>query len=156
MQNEKINVEQTYRILVVIWAALLMSQFLFLVVIYFTKPEVFRFDFSKPLLGEDAVFVIALAVVSISNFAVSFVFKKKFLNQAVAEQKIHFVQTAMIIGCALCESISLFGLLLVFLQSYQYFFLFFALAILGFILHFPRRENLIAANYKKIDYVNQE
>jgi hypothetical protein len=58
------------------------------------------------------------------------------------------VQTAMIIGCALCESISLFGLLLVFLEGYQYFFLWFALAILGFVLHFPRRENLIAASYK--------
>ncbi|MGC2235582.1 MAG: hypothetical protein WA584_05450 [Pyrinomonadaceae bacterium] len=149
MQNQNISVEQAYRTLVIIWAALLMSQFLFLVIIYVVKPEVFRFDFSKPLLGENAVFVIALAGISVLNFAMSFVLRKKFLNQAAAEQKIHLVQTAMIAGCALCESISLFGLLLVFLQSYQYFFLFFALAILGFILHFPRRENLIAASYKR-------
>jgi F0F1-type ATP synthase membrane subunit c/vacuolar-type H+-ATPase subunit K len=149
MQNQNINAEQAYRTLVIIWAALLMSQFLFLLIIYVVKPEVFRFDFSKPLLGQDSVFIIALAGISVLNFAMSFVLRKKFLNQAVAEQKIPLVQTAMITGCALCESISLFGLLLVFLQSYQYFFLFFALAILGFILHFPRRENLIAASYKK-------
>ncbi len=149
MQNQNINVEQAYRTLVIIWAAPLMSQFLFLVIIYAVKPEVFRFDFSKPLLGAEPVFVLVLAGISIINFAMSFVLRKKFLNQSVAEQKIPLVQTAMITGCALCESISLFGLLLVFLQSYQYFFLFFALAILGFILHFPRRENLIAASYKK-------
>lgn len=148
MQNEKINVQTAYQTLTIIWAALLMSQFLFLVIIYVVKPEVFKFDFSKPLLGAEPVFVIALAGISVMNFAMSFVLRRKFLNQSVAEQKIHLVQTAMITGCALCESISLFGLLLVFLQSYQYFFLFFALAILGFILHFPRRENLIAASYK--------
>jgi hypothetical protein len=32
--------------------------------------------------------------------------------------------------------------------SYQYFFLWFALGILGMILHFPKRDNLIAAAYK--------
>jgi hypothetical protein len=149
MQNQNINAEQAYRTLVIIWAALLMSQFLFLVIIYVVKPEVFRFDFSKPLLGENAVFIIALTGISVLNFAMSLVLRKKFLSQSIAEQKIPLVQTAMISGCALCESISLFGLLLVFQQSYQYFFLFFALAILGFILHFPRREHLIAASYKK-------
>ena len=146
MQNP--NIEQQYRTLVIIWAVLLMSQFIFLVLIYIIKPEVFKFDFSKPLISENSMLIIALALISISNFAISFVLKKKYLDQAVAEQKTALVQTAMIIGCALCESISLFGLLLVFIEGYQYFFLWFALAILGFILHFPRRENLIAASYK--------
>jgi len=146
MQNQ--NIEQQYRTLVIIWAVLLMSQFIFLVLIYIIKPEVFKFDFSKPLISENSMLIIALALISISNFAISFVLKKKYLDQAVAEQKTALVQTAMIIGCALCESISLFGLLLVFIEGYQYFFLWFALAILGFILHFPRRENLIAASYK--------
>jgi len=79
----------------------------------------------------------------------SFVLRKRFINQAINEQKLQLVQTAMIIGCALCESITLFGVVLAFAQNYQYFFLWFALGILGIILHFPRRENLIAASYKK-------
>jgi len=148
MQNKNINVEQAYRTLVIIWAALLLSQFLFLVIIYFVKPEVFRFDFSKPLLGSNPPIVIVLAMMAIADFIASLVLRRKYLKQAAAEQNIGLVQTAMITGCALCEAISLFGLLLVFLQSYQYFFLFFALAILGFIIHFPRRESLIAASYK--------
>ena len=149
MQNQKLNVEQAYKTMVVIWAALFVSQLLFLVVIYGAKPEVYRFDFSKPLLGEDSVLVIALAFASLTSFAVSFVMKKKLLEQAIAAQNVGMVQTAMIVGCALCEAISLFGLVLVFVQGYQYFFLFFALALAGFIFHFPRRENLIAASYKK-------
>ena len=149
MQNRQPNVEQSYKTLVIIWAALLMSQIMFLVIIFIVKPEVFKFDFSQPISGKNTILIAALVLLAILNFAISFLLKKKFLDQAIAQQSMGGVQTAMIICCALCESISLFGFLLVFIEGYQYFFLWFALAILGFILHFPRRENLIAASYKK-------
>src|ERR1044072_401126 len=141
MQNQNLNAKQSYRTLVIIWAALFMAQFLFLVVVYFARPQVFRFDFSKPLLDEHSFITVALFIVAISNFVMSLVLRRKYLAQAEAEQSIGMVQNAMIVGCALCEGISIFGLLLVFLHGYQYFFLFFALAILGFFLHFPRRAN---------------
>lgn len=147
--NENRNVEQAYRTMVVVWFALLNSQLLLLVVLYFAKPDVFKFDFSKSLLGENTAMTIVLAVLGVSAFLLSFVLRRKFINRAISEQKLEFVQTAMIIGCALCEAVSLFGLVLAFSQSYQYFFLWFALGILGIIVHFPRRENLIAASYKK-------
>jgi F0F1-type ATP synthase membrane subunit c/vacuolar-type H+-ATPase subunit K len=89
------------------------------------------------------------AVLAISNLGMSFVFGRKYINQAIAEQKVELVQTAVIIGCALCEAISLYGVVMAFAFSYQYFFLWFALGILGTILHFPKRDNLIAASYKK-------
>jgi F0F1-type ATP synthase membrane subunit c/vacuolar-type H+-ATPase subunit K len=143
------NVEQSYRTLILIWFALLNSQLILLLVLYFAKPEIFRFDFSKPLLGENSVMVIVLAVLAVSTFLLSFVLRKKFFNQAITEQKMELVQTAVIIGCSLCEAISLFGFVLVFILNYQYFFLWFALGILGIILHFPRRDNLIDASYKR-------
>ena len=146
--NQNPNVEQTYRTLVIIWFALLNSQLLLLVVLYFAKPKIFAFDFSKPLLGENALFII-IGIAGISNFIISLLLRKKFVDRAIAEQNVGLVQTAMIIGCALSESISLFGLVLAFALNYQYFFLWFALGILGVILHFPRRENLIAASYKR-------
>ena len=151
MQNQKPNVEGQYRIMAIIWLALLVSQFLLLVVLFFAKREIFNFDFSRPLLGDNPAMVIALAVLGGSTFLLSFVLRKKFVNQAINEQKTELVQTAMVIGCALCEATTLFGLVLAFALSYQYFFLWFALGILGTILHFPSRENLIAASYKKID-----
>ena len=149
MQNQKPNVEGQYRTLTIIWLALLISQLLFAVVIFFAKPQVFRFDFSKPLLGENAMMTIMFAVLAISNLGLSFVLSRKYISQAITEQKTELVQTATILGCALCEAISLFGVVMAFAFSYQYFFLWFALGILGTILHFPKRDNLIAASYKR-------
>jgi F0F1-type ATP synthase membrane subunit c/vacuolar-type H+-ATPase subunit K len=148
MQNQKLNVEAQYRVLTVVWIALLFSQLLLLVVLFFARPEVFRFDLSKSLLGGNPVVIVMFALLAISNLVLSFVLSRKYLNQAIAGQKPALVQTAMIIGCALCEAISLFGVALAFAFSYQYFFLWFALGILGTILHFPKRDNLIVAAYK--------
>jgi hypothetical protein len=39
--------------------------------------------------------------------------------------------------------------MLAFVADYQYFFLWFILGIGATIFHFPRRDNLIAAGYKK-------
>lgn len=149
MQNQKMNIEQMYRTLAIMWFALFSSQFLFLLVIFFVKPELFKFDFSQPLLpGKFAIIVLVFLLVGIINIAISFFLRKKYLDQAVADQNIHFVQTALITGCALCESVSLFGLMLAFVADYQYFFIWFILGIGAMIFHFPRRDNLIAASYK--------
>lgn len=147
MQNS--NAEENYKTLALIWFALLASQIMFLVVIFFAKPEVFRFDFSKPVLGENAMIVLAFAFLAITNFALSFIMKKRSYQQAIEKQEISYVQTGLILACAFCEAISLLGMVLAFAFAYQYFFLWFALGILGIILHFPRRDDVIAASYKK-------
>lgn len=147
MQNTK--PEDAYKTLVILWFALLVSQVMFLVVIFFAKPEIFKFDWTKPILGENAVIVLVFAVLALANFGLSFVMKKRSYEQSVAEQKVALVQTGLIIACALCEAISLLGMVLAFAFSYQYFFLWFALGILGIILHFPRRDDVIAASYKR-------
>ena len=98
MQTQNQNVEGQYRILAIIWFNLLVSQLLFLVVIYFAKPAVFKFDFSKPLLGDNQTIIAIFALLAISNLALSFVLRKKYLNQAIAEQKTALVQTALIIA----------------------------------------------------------
>jgi len=148
MPNEKINPEGAYGTLLTIWAALLMSQFMFLVIVFFTKPELFKFDLTKPLLGENAAIVVALAAISLADLVISIVLRKKFVERSVTEQNIGLVQTGMIVGCSLAEAISLFGLLLAFAFDYQYFFLFSMLGIIGILLHFPKRGDIHAASYK--------
>ena len=143
------NIEQSYRTLAIIWFALLFSQVMFLVVTFLSKPELFKFDASKPVLAENAEIVIAFAFLALTNFALSFVMKKRSFEQAIAEQKIAYVQTGLILACAFCEAISLLGIVLAFAFSYQYFFVWFAVGMLGIILHFPRRDAVIAASYKK-------
>ncbi len=143
------NIEQSYRTLAIIWFALLSSQVMFLIVVFLSKPDLFRFDSGKPILGENASIVIAFAFLALTNFALSFVMKKRSFEQGIAEQKIAYVQTGLILACAFCEAISLLGIVLAFAFSYQYFFVWFAVGLLGIILHFPRRDAVIAASYKK-------
>jgi len=148
-QNDRNNiVNETHQKLTVVWGALLSSQFVLLAILYFRKKELFHFDLSQPLAGSNPMMAAVLACLSITAFLLSFVLKSRMLKQAENEQNIAIVQTAMIVACALCESISLLGLVLAFAANYKYFFLWFGLGIFGIILHFPKRKHLIAASYK--------
>lgn len=150
MENNTQNPEEAYTTNVVIWAALLMSQLMFFGLIYMTKPELFRFEFTQPILGGNSVAVAAIAAIAVTSVLVSFVMRGKFLKKAVDEQNAAHVQTALVVGCAFCEAASLFGILLAFAFNYQYFFVFLALGVIGTLLHFPRRDDLHAASFKKI------
>lgn len=145
MHNQKFDIEDNYRSLLLIWAALLAAQFLFLVVLYFTLPALFQFDFSKPFFDKNAIIIVIFIIAAIANLTMSFALRRKYIAQAVSEKSPALVQTAVIIGCALCESVTLFGLMLAFIAEYQYFFVWFILGIIGIILHFPRRTDLQAA-----------
>jgi hypothetical protein len=151
MQKPKVDPGEAHRTLLIVWFALLMSQRLFLVLLWFIKPELMRFDLSEPLIDEtNFVFVVAVALLSISTLVVSLVWSQRLLNEAIGEQNIYLLQTAMIVGCALSESITLLGLLLAFAIDYQYFFLWFMLGIGSTFLHFPTRKKIDAASYRSI------
>ena len=150
MSSPKPSLVAQYQILVVIWAALLMSQVLFVVMLVFTKPDLFRFDFSASPLEPSAPMILGLAVAAIVCVVLSFGFKRRLFERAVEEQDPAQVQSGLIIALALCEASSLFGLVLAFAFDYPYFFLWFALGILGMLLHFPRQNDLLAAGYKRI------
>ena len=147
MQKENPSVEQNYRILMIIWSALFMTQFMFFALIYFARPELYQFDFSRPVLDENAPIILVFAVFAISNLALSLFLSKRFIDRAIDEQKIALCQTAMILGCALTESISLIGIFLAFAFSYQYFFAWIVLGIIGMVLHFPQRDNIYKASF---------
>lgn len=149
MENQKINVEQMYRGMMMIWFSLTVSQFLFLLIVYIVKPNLFKFEFDQPFLGTNTIIVLIFLLVAFTNIAISFFLSKKYTAQAIAEQNVSYVQTAMITGCALCEAVSIFGLMLAFVADYQYFFLWSILGIVATLFHFPRRDDLIAATYKK-------
>jgi hypothetical protein len=148
MERPKIDPQGAQQTLLIIWFALLFSHVLFLLLIYVIKPELLVIDPSRPLIDRNAVVIGLIAAASLTDLAISFVMRKKYLDQAVAEQNLGLVQNALIVGCALCEAISLCGLFLAFAFNYPYFWLFSALGIFGTVFHFPRRENIEAATYK--------
>jgi hypothetical protein len=147
-------VEQSYQTLIIIWASLLMSQLVFVGIVFVVKPELLSLDLRAPVLGPNGVIVVVLAVISLVDFILSIVLRRKHLEMSVAEQNVALVQTAMIIGCALAEAISLFGLLLAFAFDYPYFYLFSAFGVLAVIFHFPRRSDVHAASYKELKAEN--
>ena len=149
MQNQDKNIEQIYRNHLILWSVVLMSQFIFLAVVFIVKPELLKFDFSKPLLDENAVLIIALAFFGVINLVLSFVIRAQFAKMAIAEQNVSLLQQGIIIGLAFSESVGIFGVILAFIDNYQYFFIWNALAILAIILHFPRRQNLLDVTYKR-------
>ena len=144
------NVKVKYQTLVTIWGALLISQVMFLVLIYFIKPELFTFDFSSPILGKHAIVTVLFAAAAIAVFVLSFTLRNQHIRRAVVDQDAGCVQTGLVLGCALSELCSLLGIVLAFVFDYPYFFFWIALGIIGVLCHFPRRDALAAASYRKL------
>ena len=143
------NIEPLYRTNIILWAAFLMSQFVFIAVIFLAKKELFSLDFTKPVLGKEPVVVLIISLIALLNLGLSFYMKSQMTEEAIKLQRPAGVQTAQIVAYALCESISVFSVVLAFVFDYHYFFVFFGLAILGILLHFPKRDSFIASAYKK-------
>lgn len=140
MQNQKIDPEPAYKTLVIIWSALLASQILLLGLIYMSKPELFNFDFSQPLLGENTIVVIVVALLGLHGLFLSLKCSSKYLKLAITDQKPELVQQTLITSVALSESVSLWGVFLAFAFDYQYFFVWMIAGFLATVLHFPRQS----------------
>ena len=143
---KQIKVE--YRTLVVFWFALLTSQVLFLVAVYFAKPALFTFDTTRSVRGNNPYVTLAFAAIAIVFFILSFVLSYQHMRRAVRDHDAGCVQTALLLGCALSEVASVLGLLLALLFNYPYFYLWIALGALGVLMHFPRKGNLDAARFE--------
>ncbi|HNQ15029.1 MAG TPA: hypothetical protein PKM58_05665 [Pyrinomonadaceae bacterium] len=142
------TLEDLFRTISIVWAVLLLSQFMFLFVLSQAAPDALKFDPAAPVLGENAVFIIAFAFLAIVNLVLSHVIKRRSFEQALVDKNPKLVQTGIIIGCAFCEAVSIFGMVLALVFSYQYFFVWFILGIAGIVSHIPRRKDLYAAGGK--------
>lgn len=154
--NNSPNVEAQHRTMIVIWAALVVSQVMFVVLVLFTRPDLVSSGFTQPLLGDAAAkaggtpgVIVGFAIGAVTAVIFSFAFRKRLNDRAIAEQNTAHAQTGLIIALALCEASSLFGICLAFAFDYQYFFIWIALGILAMILHFPKRDILYAASMQK-------
>lgn len=149
MPSGNASIDQTYRTLATVWFVLLLSQFMFFGVAMLVAGESLAEASRQPAENENTILIFGFAVLGLTNLALSFVFRKRAQEQAVAEQKISHVQTGIIIACAFCESISIIGVVLAIVFHYQYFFLWIAVGIIGIFLHFPRRKHLLDATSAK-------
>ena len=148
MNEPKPNLVAQYQTLIVLWAAVLISQVMLLVLLFFIKNELFELQFSQPIEGQSGAMILGFAVAAITCVGFSFAFKRRFLERAVEQREPRLFQTGLIIAVALCEASSLIGMCLAFAFDYQYFFTWFILGIAATLFHFPRQSDLLAAGYK--------
>jgi hypothetical protein len=136
------NLEDRYRIMTILWAAITGSCVVLFVLTKLVTPQ-------NTSNGHSDVIVLALLVASFTIFGLSFVLKKQTLEQAIQRQNVAGVQTALIIALAMCEAICLLGLVAFFAFSSPYYYAFFIIGAVGLLLHFPKRAHLYDATHKR-------
>ncbi len=147
--EKKPNLVVQYQTLLIVWAALLSTQVLFVLMLFFVRPNLFRFDFSQNPLEPSGAMILGFTVAAVTCVILSFAFKRRLYERAVEAQDPAQVRSGLIIALAFCEAPSLFGLVLAFAFDYPYFFLWFTLGIVGMLLHFPKQTDMLAAGYKQ-------
>lgn len=140
--NPDKNIEDRYRIMIILWAAITGSCVILFVLTKLVTQQ-------SAVNGNSDAVALALLVMSFTMFGLSFVLKKKTLEQAVHRQNLAGVQTALIIALALCEAICLLGLVAFFALHSPYYYAFFIIGAIGLLLHFPRRSHLYDAMHRK-------
>lgn len=137
-----------YLTLSLVWLAIFVSQVLFVVIVYFVKPDIFAPGTSRSNVNQTPEIVLGLAALAIVLLISSFAVKYFLMREAVKSQSIAMVFVSTIVGCSLCEAVSLFGVLAAFVADYPYFFAFSIGGIVGTFLHCPRRSDVYAASFK--------
>lgn len=135
-------IDARHRILVIMWIALLISLGLYF---FLTRVTVSQGTRPGELDETSRMILWGCAALGVSTFLLSFVLKGKFLKQSVEKHDVRLVQSGIVLALALCEATCLFGLLAYFLTHVSYAYLLFGLAVVGFLLHFPRKAQLLDA-----------
>jgi drug/metabolite transporter (DMT)-like permease len=143
-QSTPANIDERYRIMLVLWFAMLSAVGLYFVVAQFTQPP-------EVDSAQNNILTITLLGLGVFMVAISFVIKRRFLAQSVERQEIGLVQTGHIVALAMCETSAIFGLVDLFVTGHRHYFVVMIVGALGILFHFPRRDHLLAATYKNRD-----
>ena len=113
----------------------------------------FTFFVSRPEDVEfnSTLFLVMVGIGLLITF-ISFPIKNKLINQAIEQQHAPLVQQGYIAAWVLSEIPALLGLVYYFLTGNRFFYVLFLIAVLAQLLHFPRREHVINASFKKPIY----
>ena len=137
-KRSQTNIEARIRTVRTLWLALLLSVVMYYVFTIFAgRPET---------LERNDTMSLALLIVGVATVLVSFLVKKKLVNQAIEHRQTLHVQQGYLVAWVMCEVAALLGLLDFFLTSHPHFYVLFIVAALGDLLHFPRREHFELAS----------
>ncbi|HYH87231.1 MAG TPA: hypothetical protein VEX60_17395 [Pyrinomonadaceae bacterium] len=144
--GDKAGLEARLLTLRILWAALLSTVGVYVLIAVMVRPSA---DALAERGRDNPTLLLALVAAGLSTVAVSFVLKRRFYARAAELSDPSKLQQGFIIAVVLCEMCVLFGLLGLFATWNDYAYILFALGALGIALHFPRREEVAAAYYKR-------
>ena len=134
------QIEQRLRTMRTLWGALLGSiGVYYMISLYVGQPA---------NTNRNNMLSLALLVVALSVIPLSFVIKKKLLNESVAQQQPQLVQQGYLVAWVINEVAALLGLLDFFATGHRHYYILFIIAVLGHLLHLPRREHVINASFR--------
>lgn len=132
-KSAQMTIEQRIRTVRILWLALLASVVgYFMVTIFAGRPE----DVER-----NDTLSLALLVAGVGAVLVSFLIKKKLLDQAIQQRQVQKVQQGYVVAWAICEVGALLGLFDFLRTSHPHYYALFIVAAIGELLHFPRREH---------------
>ena len=137
-QELEAKVFARYQVFLILWFALLVSVVLFFVLALVAAGK----GIPNPVMS------YALLALGFSIVITSFVLKQQLVRKAIDKRDVATLQSAHIVALALCESAALFGVLDRFTTGSQTSWFLFAVAALGILLHFPKRDHIRAVSYK--------
>jgi predicted MFS family arabinose efflux permease len=117
---------------------MLMSVLIFLVIVLMVQSQ----TNPNPMLSYALLAIGAMTVLA------SFLLKQQLTRKAIDNNDVAALQSAHIVSLALCESAALLGVLDRFVTGSTTSWLLFAIAVLGILLHFPKKDHLRAVSYK--------
>ena len=138
-QEMESRVAARYVVFLILWFAILMSVMLFLGFVLVVGSQ----GTPNPALGYALLGIGAMTVVA------SFFLKQQLMRKAIDNNDVTALQSAHIVSLALCESAALLGVINRFVTASNTSWFLFAVAVLGILLHFPKKDYLRAALFKK-------
>lgn len=141
------GLEARLRTLRILWGAFLMTVVIYVIISVFALPS----GANAADAGRDnPTLLMVLAAAGLSTVIISFFVKRHFYARAAERQDPQQLQQGFILAVVLCEMAVLFGLLGLFSTWNRYAYGLFVLGALGIALHFPRRDAVAAAYYKRV------
>jgi hypothetical protein len=138
--NPHENIDLRMRTLRTLWIALFLSVGLYFLLTIFKG----RSDNVTP----NETLSLILIAAALSTTLISFLLKNRLLSRAAEQRHVQLVQPAYILAWAMTEVAALLGLLDFFATGDRYYYLLFLIAVVGFLLHYPRREHVENAAFK--------
>jgi len=136
MNRQQPTIDQRYRTMLILFFALCMSVVMWLV-LTLVKPV-------EP--AENRNLALALIGLSLVPVSMSYLLKLKLLHRAAENRNLMGVQQAYVLAWALCEVPALLGVVTHFATGSALYLLYFGLAGVGLLSHFPLKKHLLAAS----------